>query len=52
MRLFSPQVPLNTLPTHSLEDRRDPREYLQREQNPPEGFYVTTTLIYFNHTTD
>lgn len=34
MLLFSPQVPLNTLPADSLEDKKDPREYLQREQNP------------------
>lgn len=42
MRFFSAEVPLNTLPTHRLGDRRDPREYLQREQNPW-GF-----LCYYN----
>lgn len=40
MQLFSLQVPLNTLSTHSLEDRRDPREYLQREQKPPRVFML------------
>lgn len=40
MLFFSPQVPLNTFPIHSLEDRRDPREYLQREQNPWRDFML------------